>query len=193
MRASRKGLIAGVAAVAAAAVLTPLAVSALGSKGAPGVGGTPAGVVAPARPAAPVTGTCKTTKTDFAATDLTFSSTTSTAFVNIPEASVSFQQGGASPSCAIVMYSAEVFAAADSTALMYVRALLDGVTAATPAQTQFSGDDDEDGDGRWARSHAMNFVFPSVSPGGHTITMQFRSSDGGAVFTHQHTTLVEHR
>ena len=187
MRTRNMALVAG--GVLVIALAAPAAVGAVagGSRSA-GIPGT-----AKARPAVAVTGTCKSGKTNYSATNLTGSNTTSTSYVNVPDATVSFTQGGSVSSCVIVHFTAETFANAGGTALLYVRPLLDGGTLATPVETQFSGDDDEEQDGRWARSHAMNFVFPSVSPGGHTIQMQFRSFDGGQVNIHQHTTLVDHR
>jgi hypothetical protein len=91
-----------------------------------------------------------------------------------------------------VTFSAFSFAAADDE-LLYVRPLLDGAIVAVPLETQFSGDDDEDANGRWARTHSMSFVYPNVSAGSHAIRMQFRSFGGATVFIHRHTTLVEHR
>jgi hypothetical protein len=69
-----------------------------------------------------------------------------------------------------------------------VRALLDNSVAGTPDETQFSGDD-----GGKARSYAMNFVFPSVGAGAHTVKMQFRSHSGGNVFIHRGTTILNYK
>jgi hypothetical protein len=137
------------------------------------------------------TGSCITNRSDFAASDLDVSSTTSTSHVNIPEASVVFTQHGAVAGCVIVNFSGMGFASGG--ALLYVRALLDSATVALPLETQFSGDDDENANGEWSRSHDYNFVFPSVLPGTHTIQMQFRSLDGKTVFMNRHTTVVQHR
>jgi len=143
-------------------------------------------------PRAAVKGRCGALRVDFAASDLMFSTTSSTIYANIPDTQITFVQS--KPGCVIVHYSAFVYAASDSAALMYVRPLLDGAVTAVPAETQFSGDDDEDGDGRWARSHAMNFVFPDVPAGTHRLTMQWRSLvDGQVIYTHRRTTLVHHR
>lgn len=138
------------------------------------------------------TGTCITNQSTYAASTLDGSSTTSTSFVNLGEGAVTFQQGLGN-GCAIVNFSSMAFAASGGSALLYVRALLDGATVAIPFETQFTGDDDEDGDGRWARSHSYTFIFPRVAPGLHTVQMQFRSFDGGSVTLHRHTTVVQHR
>jgi hypothetical protein len=139
------------------------------------------------------TGGCPLTRMNFAASTLDGSGTTSTSFVDVPEASLTFFQGGTLSNCVIVNFSAMSFASTASTALVLVRAVLDGVVVAIPPETQFSGDDDEDADFRWSRSHDYNFVFPRVAPGSHTVTMQFRSSDGGQVFINRHTMVVYHR
>ena len=103
--------------------------------------------------------------------------------------------GGNTPSCVKVEFSAYTFAADTPVAnqLLMVRALLDGVTAGSPSEVQFSGDDDEDADFTWARSHAFNFAFNGVVPGVHTITIQFRSLSGGSVFVHKPSMFVNHR
>jgi len=145
-----------------------------------------------AAPRAAVKGRCGALNVDYAASDLMFSTTSSATYVNIPDTQITFVQS--KPGCVIVHYSAFVFAANAGAALMYVRPLLDGAVTAVPAETQFAGDDDEDNEGRWARSHAMNFVFPNVPAGAHRIVMQWRSFVAGqTIFTHRRTTLVHHR
>ncbi len=67
-----------------------------------------------------------------------------------------------------------------------------GTVRRAPGEVQFSGDDDEDGDGRWARSAAYNFLC-TVTPGVHTFKAQFRSLDGGLVFIHKSSLFVHHR
>src|SRR5262249_27240417 len=145
-----------------------------------------------AQPATPVTGTCRAALSDYAATNLTGSSTTSTSYVNLPDAQVAFHQGGTKNLCAVVTFSGEAYAATGGTALLYVRGVLETGAVATPSEVQFSGEDDEAADGRWARSNTMTFVFPNVAAGNHIATIQWRSFDGGQVFMHQHTTVVEH-
>jgi hypothetical protein len=169
--------------------LTPIAAhSADGGGVAGGAGG------AKATSSVATTGTCTMKKANFTASTLDFSTTTSATFVNIPEGLVSFTQGGSTSGCVIVDFSGMVFANAAGAALEYVRAVLNTGAVAVPFETQFNGDDDEDADGRWARSHAYTFVFPSVAPGAHTIQMQFRSLVAGqTVFMHRHTTVVYHQ
>lgn len=138
-----------------------------------------------------VSGTCRATTISFVTGETTGESTTSTTFVDVPDMSVSFDIGGAANGCVKVEFSAYVFAA--SGRLIIVRALLDGATAGSPSQVQFSGDDDENADGKWARSHAFNFAFPNVAPGTHTITIQWLSFDGGTVFMHRRSMFVHHK
>lgn len=117
-------------------------------------------------------------------------STSSGEFVTVHGTSIAFNQSAAG--CVIVTFSSESYAEFDR--LLLVRARLDGATTAAPGAVQFSGDDDEDDDGRWARSRSYTFIFPSVAVGNHTVTMQFRSrSFGSSVHLGKHTTVVQHR
>ena len=157
--------------------------------------GVPAQAQSEEAPAPALTGTCIVKKVSFATSETLGLSTTSTSFVNIPGMSVSFLMGGVNPSCVKVQFSAFTFAATEPVAnqLLMVRALLDGATVGSPSEVQFSGDDDEDADSNWARSHAINFAFKNVTPGVHTITIQFRSFSGGSVFVHRPSMFVNHR
>lgn len=116
-------------------------------------------------------------------------STLSASFVSVPNATFAFNQGA--PGCAVVSFTTEAFAPANRVIL--VRARLDGATNAAPGVVQFNGDDDEDGDGRWGRTHGFTFVFPSVAAGAHSVTIEYRSgTDGRRVFIGKHTTVVQH-
>lgn len=120
------------------------------------------------------------------------SSTNSSAFSDISSGNVTFTQGGDSAGCVIVTYSAESFAPYGR--LLRIRARLDGSKVAEPGAVQFSGDDDENEDGGWARSRSFTFIFPSVAPGEHTLNMQFRSSiSGKRVYVGKQTTIVHHQ
>jgi hypothetical protein len=126
------------------------------------------------------TGSCKTGRTDYATQSITHS-TTSTTYINLIDGTVAFRQAGRTPKCVIVEFSSMAFAGGNPGEVMFVRAVLDGTVVGDPADTQFSGDDDEDVDNRWARTQAAQFAFASVAPGNHTIQIQFRSNFGGIV------------
>ena len=158
---------------------------------APGRGGIPAAIGGQTRPGTSVTGTCKTGKSDYVTNDTTGLSTTSTSYVTVPGMSRTFTIGGTAATCVIVDVSGFSFATGD--ALEYVTVLLDGSTFPSPTEVQFSGDDDENGNFEWARAHAANFVFPSVSPGSHTVTMAFKSLDGATVFLHRPAAIITHK
>jgi hypothetical protein len=144
-------------------------------------------------PATLFTGSCKKAATiDFAAADDTGYSTTSTSFVDVPGMSVTFNLGGVATSCVKVEYSATVFAATAGTARMFVQAVRDGVPC-VPADVPFAGDDDTDGDGRWPNARAFNFVCTGVTPGIHTIKIQWRSQDGGSISTDKRSMFVHHK
>ena len=120
-----------------------------------------------------------------------FIGTTSTAFVDIPGATVTFKQGGRVADCIKVEFESMSFTTPNQ--LLFVRAVLDGAVVGAPGDVQFSGDDDEDEDGRWDRSHAMAFFFDGVAPGTHTVQIQFRSFSGGSVRVNRGSTAVSHR
>jgi hypothetical protein len=91
---------------------------------------------------------CSTARKAFKTNDLSFDSTTSAAFVAVPGTDIAFTT--LKTGCVIVTFSGMTFAANAPVAnqLMMVQAYLDGAPLA-PGEVQFSGDDDEDGDGRW--------------------------------------------
>jgi hypothetical protein len=152
-------------------------------------GGVPAG--AENSPSTLVTGQCKkSSNIDFAVDDSTGNSTISTTFVDVPGMSVTFTLGRGS-NCVKIEYSAMVFAATNA-ALMNVQAVITGGTC-SPGDVQFSGDDDEDGNGKWARSHAFNFVCTGLAQGVHTAKIQFRSFFGDSVTTHKRSMFVHHK
>jgi hypothetical protein len=145
-------------------------------------GGGGGGVVAAGGATPLVTGTCAVGKQSFA-THGDGNSTTSTTFVDIPGAVVSFT-ASAKAKCVSVLFTS--MAAAQGNEILMVRALLDNAVVGLPEETQFTGTDDFNA----ARSYAMNFVFPSVAAGAHIVKMQFRSFSGGNVFVHRGTTIV---
>lgn len=136
-------------------------------------------------PAAPVIFHCSPTKVKGSASALDNSTTTSTTFVNIPEATVTFTQGGAHASCVIVRFSAVAMGGSDN---IFVRAFLDQTTAAIPDDVRYTRSQSFT-----SEAHSFEFIFPRVAPGSHAIRMQFRaeSSGGGGVTVDRHTTVVQ--
>ncbi len=177
----------GVSVLLVVLVMLPLAPAFAGDGVAPGAQTAPG-------PDSLFTGSCKkSANIDFAVADDTGNTTSSTAFVPVPGMSVTFNLGRGG-TCVKVEYSAFVFATTGGTALMFVRAF--NVTSGVeclPGSVQFSGDDDEDADGKWARSHAFNFVCTGLSPGTWTIRIEWASFDGGAIFTHKRSMFVHHK
>jgi hypothetical protein len=155
-------------------------------------GRAPDGPSAPA-PQAVVSGNCANVSiVNYKSDDSINHSTTSTSFVDVPNSTVFFNQGGTGNSCVIVTFTAETFAPASR--LLQVRARLDNSVTASPGVVQLSGDDDENGNGDWSRSHAFTFVFPSVASGSHNVRMQFRSVYFfERVYIHKHTVVVQHQ
>ncbi len=173
---------AGYAAIGLALWLMPRAVALADGGLAPG--GSPG-------PETVTTGTCKkASNIDFAVADDGGNMTTSTSPVDVPGMSVDFIAKGKG-GCAKVEFSAMVFA--NMGELLEVQAVLDGTTVCPPGLIQLSGDDDEDANGKWARSHAFNFLCPNLAPGPHNIKIQWLSFGGVTVFMHQRSLFVHHK
>jgi hypothetical protein len=135
---------------------------------------------------APVVQAVCTTTVSKAKVSKTARVTTGTTFVDVIDTQIGFIQGGSSPSCVIVSFSAEASAAANTA--MVVEALLDGVVcqpdgnffvASTAAVVGIA-------------DRAMNYVCPDVAPGNHLAKIHFRSSSGGAVTLAFRTTIVHY-
>jgi hypothetical protein len=141
-------------------------------------------------PAAAVLGTCTPSKVRFSASPMSGGerSTTSRTFVNMPEATVGFTQGGTGPTCIIVEFSGLAYAA--GTDKMAVRVLLNNTTTAQPGEMVIATNDNASN--RQGLARGANFVFPLIEPGSHTLTMQYRSVTGGAVKIGAHTTIVHY-
>ena len=139
----------------------------------------------PAASAAPTIGACSPTKVKYIVSTLVHQTNLPT-YGNIPEAALGFVQGGIRASCVIVRFSAEVFAGPSD--FLYLRAFLDGTTAALPVEIQFAV---ADATGPSARS--FEFVFPNVPPGNHVVRMQYRSGGGGFVTIWDHTTVLQYQ
>ena len=137
-------------------------------------------------PAAPTVFSCSPTKV-IGVASVAAGSVVSTSFVNIPEAGVNFTQGGAAASCVIVRFSAETLAGIGGADILFVRAFLDNTTAAQPPFARYSAVENV------YRAHTFEFVFPSVTPGAHTIRMQYRSSSGSLVSVGLHTLVVHYK
>jgi hypothetical protein len=120
-----------------------------------------------------------------------FSSTTSTTFVDIPEATVQFVVGGTTPSCVIVRFSGESSSNENAST---IRPLLDVNTKALPAEVAFGGLDCSNG-ACTTRAHAFEFVFPRVAPGTHLLRMQYEAAfppPKQPVYIGRHNTVVQY-
>ena len=124
-------------------------------------------------------------KISYAQNDFIGDSTISTSHVDVPGMSRVITIGGTATTCIAVQYSAFVFA--PNSELMFVQATVDGFPC-LPGEVQFEGNS-----GTWATSRAFNFVCPSVSPGAHTVKMQYRSNGGNIVFTHKRSMIINHK
>lgn len=123
-----------------------------------------------------------------------YSNTLSETYVDVPEATVSFVQGGSAPSCVIVRFSAQTFAKGNG---MTVRPLMDVNTRALPAGVQYAAMDCS-AEGCGDHSYSFEFVFPSVAPGTHLLRMQYHAafSSGtnvGPVYIGPHNMVVQYK
>src|SRR6185503_18681511 len=91
------------------------------------------GLLAGSVSAAAISGSCTPTKTQFVASTLADSTTISSSFVNVPQATVTFTQGGNSPSCVLVRFTATTYTQ-DAIDALAIRALMDGTTAGMPSE-----------------------------------------------------------
>lgn len=128
--------------------------------------------------AAPTVINCAPAKLKIMASALE-STTSSTNFVNLPEAAVNFTQAGPGPSCVVVRFSAMALTSNNS---VNVRAILENNTTALPSDVGFATDD-----------LSFEFVFPSVAPGNHAVRLQYKSFSGQAVTIKRRNTVVQYR
>lgn len=137
--------------------------------------------------AATVNGTCAGLTGFSFKTATALAGTQSTTYVDVPNTSISFVQGGSGAGCAVVSFSAPANAVDLGGNALVVRAVLDDSVFCEPkGDTYFAGSID-------LRASAMTFICPSVGPGNHSIKMQFRSLTGAQTGLDRRTTTVNYR
>jgi hypothetical protein len=115
-------------------------------------------------------------------------STSSSSFVDVAGSSIGFIVGGSVPSCVLVDFSAQAFAPATGT-LMMVRALRDGGIGSVDGEIQLAAES-----ASFSDAHAYNFLFTGVTPGFHTVKMQYRTFFAGDTVTiNDFNMVVNHR
>lgn len=120
--------------------------------------------------------------------DLTGQGTFSTTFVDVINSPTSFRQKGSGPGCAILNFSAQAWPSGN-TNLIYIQALLDGVTPSLAGEIQFNA-----GPETYSDAHSYNFVFPSVAPGLHVVKVQMRTLDAAnTVFINDFSMVLNYR
>ncbi len=112
-------------------------------------------------------------------------STTSTTFTDLTPLSVTFTLPGPTKTCLKVDVSAVSFA--PNSELMQLRVLLDG-SELLPGEVQFSGNDV-----LWAQSHSASFYQFGVTPGSHTVDVQWKSNGGNTIYAHWRSLSVLHK
>lgn len=154
--------------------------------------GQPAGAAkAPAAAPLVTSGTCTgMTVINHKEDNSTSAWTTSSSFAAVPNTTVAFSQG--SNGCVVVTFSAETYAP-HTDDFFIARAVLDTGATAQPGPVTLSGNDDENNNQQSVRTHGFTFVFPSVTAGAHSVTVQYRSFNAGhQVFVGKHSVLVTH-
>ena len=101
-----------------------------------------------------------------------FVSTTSTTFTNISQAGVNFVQGGTGPGCVIVRFWGDPHAVNNTT--MQIRAVLDNVTVALPADVRFGVPEIA------SVAHGYEFIFPNVAPAAMRSACSFEAPTAAA-------------
>ena len=132
-------------------------------------------------------GVCAPTATAYVVSDQ-YTATTSTTFKLVQETRVTFTQGGANPSCVIVLFTGSAMTASNE--YMQVIAVIDGITECTPPG---SVNNTLIADSLLFEARTMNFVCPNVAPGTHFVVIRFKSGGGGNVALAHPTTSVNHR
>jgi hypothetical protein len=112
--------------------------------------------------------------------------TSSVNFVDVEGSDTSFKIGGSVRSCVIVSFAAQAFAPGP---LIFskVRALLDGAPS-IDGEIQLAAESENFSD-----AHAYNFLFPSVAPGSHVFSMQYRSPNADEVSINDFDINIRHR
>jgi hypothetical protein len=135
--------------------------------------------------AATAVGTCRPVEVKFSASDKDQNTTTSTTFINLPEAVINFTQGGRAPSCVIVYFTGMV--AVGSNGQLFVRAVMDGSNVGLPELFQFIALSNN-----FSHTHTASFIFPSVAPGAHQMRIQYSSGNGQTVVIGRHNTVANY-
>jgi hypothetical protein len=130
-------------------------------------------------------GSCIVNRATFRAQTTGGGSTSSTAFVNIPNAALNVTVGGANPTCVVVVFTAQTQTTANEN--MLVRARIPGIGNGIPAEFSMGP-----GTGT-TEARPAQFVFDNVPPGAYTVRMQYRSVPGTTVTVTRPTVVVHHR
>lgn len=130
----------------------------------------------------PVVGNCSPARVKYVASDALAFKTISSSYIDLAQARVSFRQGGNTPSCVLVRFSANANGDQSNFA---IRALLDGAELALPNELVVT-----DGADKGPAARRFTFVLPSVSPGSHTVAIQYRRLNGTDGRMNAHNTIV---
>jgi hypothetical protein len=138
--------------------------------------------------AARTLGNCAVPQITFSISD-SDNSTASASFQTVAGSSISFVQGGAKAGCVIIDFQASAFANTNGNEIITLNTTLDGQEGVClPDQPSFMA-----GSVFWAVTNTISFFCLHVAPGSHTITVEFRSANGGVVDLINPVTVVRHQ
>jgi hypothetical protein len=116
------------------------------------------------------------------------SQSTSSGWTDVTGSNLTLTVGPGSPDCVIVSFSAQAYAPASGSRVMFVRAFLDDILS-VDGEIQLAAQSVA-----FAEAHAYNFLFPSVPPGAHEFKMQYRPLVlGNQVFINDFDLSIRHR
>ena len=133
-----------------------------------------------------VTGTCVINTAVYRAASNTELVGDTPGFIDMPGVTAQFVQGGTSNGCVIVTFSAESFAPVGFG--MTVRPVLDVSGRSVPADMQFAANDPD-----LYTARTAVFIFRNVTPGSHTVRMQFRAHSTERTEIGSYSLVVQYR
>jgi hypothetical protein len=161
-------------ALSAGVIALATATAAMAQERTPSEGRTPGEKASSAGVAPAVQGTCNPNRIRFR-TETSVVQTSSLAYVDAPQTFQAITVGGVAPSCVMVTFSFDADnAPANASNWMAVRARIEGIGAAGDSQPP-----EHIVDIRRYDQHSVQFFFPDVPPGAHTVRIQFASFNPG--------------
>lgn len=136
-----------------------------------------------------VRGNCSASKIHFAVETALDQTINFSSFDDLEGMSVSFSIPGTTNTCLMVAFTGEFNVGTDSE--IAIRAVLDGKTVGTPSYASILQASFNESESSAARG--FNFFFSGVTPGPHTVKVQWRSGFGNTVTVFRRSMVVFHK